>query len=79
MPRRPSSGIKARKRAAKNPAVRPGFVFVEAGAEECGLIFRDDRRRSVSLELVADAELHLVFLQATLPVDKTALGEHSNP
>jgi hypothetical protein len=69
----------ARKRAAKNPAARPGFVFVEAGAEECGLIFRDDRRRSVSFELVADPGLHLVFLQATLPVEKTALGKHSTP
>ena len=64
---------------AKNPAARPGFVFVEAGAEECGLIFRDDRRRSVSFELVGEPGLHLVFLQATVRVEKTALGKHSTP
>src|ERR1700730_10259145 len=54
-------------------------VFVEAGAEECGLIFRDDRRRNVSLELVADPGLHLVFLQATVRAEKTAVGQHSTP
>jgi hypothetical protein len=37
----------------EKPGRRPGFVFVEAGAEARGLIFRDDRRRNVSLELVA--------------------------
>jgi hypothetical protein len=60
---------------AKNPAARPGFVFVEARAEECGLIFRDDRRRSVSVEQVGEPSLHLVFPQGTRPADKTAVGQ----
>jgi hypothetical protein len=64
---------------AKNPAARPGFVFVEAGAEECGLIFGDDRRRSVSVEQVGEPGLHLVFPQGTRPADKTAVGQRSRP
>jgi hypothetical protein len=52
--------------------VRPGFVFVEAEDEACGLIFGDDRGRSVQVELVVEANLHLVLLYLTAPVQAPA-------
>ena len=45
------------------------FLFVDT------LIFRDDRYRTAHVELVAEADLHLVLVDVTVPVKEFAPGQ----